>query len=426
MTEDFLHYLWKHLNFNQSNLRVSGGDLLEILNNGIHNRDSGPDFAEAVIKLDGQTWAGSVEIHVRSSDWYRHHHQNDDAYQNVILHVVYEHDKEVQDRSGNNLPVLVLQGRFDEYEYWRFEQLLGNRDPIPCASIIGSLDQILVNTMLERAACERLEQKSSFIRKVWERNHRNWYETSFQLLAYGLGLKVNAQPMLDLAARLGYRLATKESGTPLRLEALLLGCSGLLEAGLDDYTSELWRKFKFLRRKYGLAPMQAVNWKYSRMRPVSFPERRIAILAAMISMQPELPQLLLTCEKLTDLLEVLAVKPSEYWQKHHRLGSAWRDQQNHSLGGLSQAVITVLVINVIIPLRYAYDKFRSTGKESDVLDLLAEFKAENNRISRLMASVGMRMDSASDSQGAIHLYRHYCSPKNCLNCAIGIKILRTG
>ena len=424
MTEDFLHYLWKHQYFQIKDLATSIGDSVEVLHPGYHNHDSGPDFKEAQIRIGKKTWAGSVEIHVRSSDWFRHNHQSDQAYHNVILHVVYKHDKEVPDASGASLPVLILENRFDEYQYWRFEQLVQSDEPIPCYSQLRQVETVILNKMLERALCEKLEAKSRFILEQWELNDRDWLKTSYRLLAYGLGLKINAEAMLMLTRRVPWRLMMKESAELYSLEAMLLGTSGLLR-GVDDYSNQLMDVYQHLQRKYDLEIMPKAMWKYSRLRPASFPERRIAQFARLIFYTGELPGIILNSRNLKEVRSYLGpFDESDYWSVHFRLGKPIRNHRKMTIN-LGLESIERMMINVMIPLRFAYDHNRGDATASQLsINWLEQISPENNKVVRLMNQAGFEMSTAAGTQGALHLNMAYCRPKKCLNCAIGNKILR--
>jgi hypothetical protein len=425
MTEDFLHYLWKHQNFKLKGLQTTEGESLEVLLTGYHNHNSGPDFKEAKLRLGQRTWAGSVEIHVCSSDWFRHRHQFDEAYGNVILHVVYEHDRNVPDASGQNLPVLELRGRFDEYEYWRFEQLIQSRTLIPCAAQLRTVDSFISNKMLERAVSEKLEAKKYFILKLWEKNNRDWLNTSYQLLAYGLGLKINAEAMMQLVRAVPWRIVARELSDKQNLEALFLGTSGLLRP-LDSYTTKLVKIYHHLNRKYEPDKLPKSIWKYSRLRPSSFPERRIVQLAHLIFHYPDLPRLMLEFKDLSKLRTHFAsFEESIYWQTHYRLGKPVTGGKNLSLN-LSGHGLDRLLINALLPLRYTYDSMRGETEIASVcLNWLDKIKPEQNRVVKEMIDIGFNIHTAAGSQGALHLNKTYCQAKKCLNCAIGIKILRS-
>lgn len=425
MTEDFLHYLWKYQNFRHNNLVTINGEPVEVLFPGYHNDNAGPDFLESKLRIGNRIWAGSVEIHLCSSDWFRHNHHLDAAYHNVILHVVYEHDREVPDASGHLLPVLKLEGRFDEYEYWRFEQLVQSKEFIPCSPQLRNVDPLIRKKMLERAVAEKLEERKHQILELWEQNKRDWINTSYQWLAYGLGLKVNAHAMMSLAKAVPWRLVAKEASTLDHLEALFFGVSGLLKPQ-DKYTLKLLKIYEHLKRKYDLDCLPESIWKYSRLRPPSFPDRRIAQLAFILHLSPDLPRIILESKSL-DEVKSFFMPPgdSEYWQNHYRLGKPLSKDKPISIR-LSGQSIDRLLINSLIPLRYTYDSMRGlTEAASECISWLDQIAPENNRICTGMIASGFEISSSAGSQGALHLNRAYCQAKKCLNCAVGIKILRS-
>ncbi len=424
MTEDFLHYLWKFQSFQLHDLVCTSGKELSVIKIGQHNSNSGPDFLEAELYIQKQFWAGNVEIHVKSSDWFKHAHHHDPAFQSVILHVVYEHDQDVILEGGERLPVLELKGRFDEYAYWRFEQLVQNPHTIPCSANLRSVDSVIISKMMERVLCERLELKQELILSIWRANQSDWVKTCFQLLGYGQGLKVNSENMYKLTRIVRYESLVRESNDRHAMEALLLGTSGLL-VGRDDYSRSLLDVYNFLNKKYRMETMDASLWKYSRLRPSSFPDRRIVQLAYILHESPDLPRLILSVSDITEVQKYLGCNlNSEYWQQHYRLGSKVKSRKIKLT--LNPSWIEKLIINVIIPLKFTYAKIRDNKSEIDTcLDWLEQLRPEDNHICRLMKDLGFELTSAGQTQAAIHLFREYCSPKKCLNCAIGIKILRS-
>ena len=424
MTEDFLHYIWKYQNFRFTNLKTVHGQIIEVQQPGFHNHNSGPDFFEAVVRIANNIWAGSVEIHVKSSDWFKHGHQNDPAYNNVVIHVVYEHDREVVTSEGVVVPELELKGLFDEYAYWRFEQLVQHHDTIPCANQLHRVQEEVKTSMVERSMVERLESKNEFVKSIWRGNKRSWYATSYQMLCYGFGLKVNAHAMLELSKRAHVGILSRESWELLRVESILFGTAGLIN-GEDKYSRELMDSFKFLQSKFNLDPMPKSMWKYARMRPHAFPETRIAQLAGIIHKVSDLPGLLLSVSSLDHLRRLLRTDIfSEYWLDHYRFGVRAKSQRQGLR--ISETMIDRLIINVFIPLRFAYAKNRKCQKEVETcLEWMEEVKLEANSVLNDMKSLGFVLRSASDSQGLTQLFHSYCRAKKCLNCSIGTSILRS-
>lgn len=421
MTEDFLHYLWKHQNFNAPLGPSSKGQVLKVIHPGYHNHDSGPDFLEAKIYLDDQLWVGQVELHVRASDWYRHQHQLDASYQNVILHVVYDDDQEVKLASGEVLPCISLQGSFDEYLYWRFEQLLQNPSPIACASQFKEVEGILKSSMIDRMIAERLQQKTLALEQILKETKGDWQESFYRFLAYGLGLKVNTEPMLVLGRSCPSRLWQRMRGDQKSLEALFLGQAGLLKDE-DDYSKELAEQYRFLMRKNNLEPMDARVWKYSRMRPPSFPDYRIAQLVGLLRKQQFLGAELLEIQEEDALEKWFELEGGDYWKHHYRLGKPSAREHNYTLG---INTYQSLVINVVVPYLFLYAKKKDAiVYQERALGFLQALPAEENKITRIFEPLGMKAVSALESQAILQWYKFYCTPKKCLNCSVGNQLIK--
>lgn len=421
MTEEFLHYLWRFRKFQQLGLNTESGEPVTIIHTGNHNHDSGPDFGEAKVQIGEQLWAGNVEIHVSSSDWNKHGHADDKAYDNVILHVVYEDDSPVRDKNGQVIPTLVLKGLFDEQAYWKYEQLVQAHEVIPCASQFAAVDDMIKESMLERALVERLEMKAAAIQELWEQNNRNWNETFYQWMARGFGLKVNAEPMLMLARALPQNILAKHKDHLFQLEALLFGTAGMLKDSDEDYARELNKEFQFLKSKYNLDEMDASVWKFSRLRPPAFPTVRIGQFAALIHRSENLFSKVLGIGSLKVLEQLLSDSPSIYWREHYRFGS----EHNRTKAGMGKSFQETLVINVVVPFLFIYGKMKEENFYCQrAMDLLDQMGGEDNKITRLYKNLGLEMDTAFRSQAAIQLNQHYCSLKKCLNCSIGIHLIR--
>ncbi len=421
MSEEFLHYIWKFRNFTVLGLHTDDGEPVSIISPGVHNHDSGPDFSDARIQIGEQLWAGNVELHVRASDWNRHQHQHDEAYDNVILHVVYENDAEIKTKEGGVIPTLVLKGLFDEMLYWRYEQLVQTKNEIPCAEHFASVDAIIKESMLDRVLVERIEQKSNLIETIWEKNNRDFNETFYQWMAYGFGLKVNAEPMLVLARSVPQKVLAKHKDSIFQLEALLYGVAGLLQDNKDDYAVELNKEFQFLKKKYKLQELKPSIWKYARLRPPSFPEVRIAQFAMLITRSDNLFSKILGNGSLTVLEQLLSYSPSMYWREHYRFGK----EHNRSSAAMGTMFQQTLIINVIVPFLFVYATLKAEPfYKQRAIDILDQMKAEDNKITRVFTNLGLEMNSAYQTQAAIQLYNAYCSPKKCLNCSLGIQLIK--
>ncbi len=422
MTEDFLHYLWKFQNFNKRALFTTAGEKVELVKPGFQNHHGGPDFVDTRIRIGTQLWAGNLEIHVRSSDWNKHTHQTDEAYNNVVLHVVYEHDIEVKNEANKVLPTLALKGRFDEYLYWRYEQLMQSTGGIPCKNHIRSVEPLVRESMLERVLAERISRKGEQLRKLLALNKGDWEETAYQWLSYGYGLKINADPMLWLARTLPLRILLKQAGNAPQVEALLFGTAGFLQdEGADEYSRTLFREYRFLKHKYRLRSLEKSLWNYGRLRPVAFPEMRIGYWASVLTQRIHLFQSLISIGHLPELMNYFRVKSNLYWKDHYRLGKP--SKAHYNIPG--KAFLENLVINVAVPFLYVYaEQTQEDFYRQRALDLLDQMPSENNKVTRLFEQFGTTAASAFDSQALLELNTRYCGLKKCLNCSIGNHILK--
>jgi hypothetical protein len=423
MTEDFLHYLWRHQYLNTAQFKTKKNQALEILQPGLLNSNAGPDFTEAKIKLDNQTWAGQIEIHINSSDWRKHKHDEDKAYDGVVLHVVYEQDEPVLYTTGQEIPTLEIKGLFDEHLYWRYEQLMQTQLAIPCQNVVKSVDDFLKSSMLERTLVGRLEQKQKEVFGLLKRNIGDWRLTYYHWLSQGFGLKVNVQPMLMLAQLIDPNLVGRLDKNSLQATALFLGMAGFLTQPADAYSQELAKEFRYLQNKHSLQPLENTVWKNARLRPPAFPEFRIALLAAFWSQDENTTDFLQHFKSRDTWHKLLKVQAGEYWTKHYRLGKPSAKLHTAGLGVTAQ---NLLLINVVVPFIYAYGKAQGNAQVRDnALELLLNIAPEKNKITRIFEPLNFKNSSAYDSQALLQLYQKYCTPKACLTCTIGSKILRS-
>jgi hypothetical protein len=421
MTEDYLHYVWKHGLFSDQQLQTKEGLPVSIKSRGIHNHNSGPDFLEARLFIDGAEWAGHVEIHVRSSDWHRHNHQSDPAYNNVILHVVFEYDQPAIRQSGTAVHTLELKNRLDELGYWKFEQFVGNTRLLACENLMAAVDDLHKLDMLDKMGVERLEQRSVFVKKHLLATGNDWSEATYRLLLYAFGLQVNADAMLTLAERVPLRLLRKHSGSVEQIEAMLLGTAGLLSQG-DAYSDSLCREYEFLRYKYNLHPMAIGHFRFGRLRPAGFPTIRLAQVAAIINRHTELFRQFVQAKSFGEVKELLSIAPAPYWNDHYLPGKKSRV----SCKTPSDALMSSVVINVMVPILFCYAKeVQEENLKNKALEWLSAIKAEDNKYVRHFRTAGMPIQNAFHSQAILQLYKSFCKPRKCLSCAIGIKLIKS-
>lgn len=421
MKEEFIHYIWKTKQFDSKDLKTEDGQTLGIIYPGEHNHSSGPDFFNAQLMIGDMLWNGNVEIHTRASDWLRHKHQQDEAYSNVILHVVYESDREVKSNYKQELPTLVLRDRIDMKLYKQYLKLKNSKTKIPCSGQLSEIPSITKTSWLSRTLAERLERKVKELHTELGQNKNDWEETFYRHLARQFGMKVNAEPFQWLSASVPFRMLRKQNDNLLQTEALLFGQSGLLpEKFSDTYTNALIREYAHLQVKYHIRPMPAHWWKFMRLRPNNFPTVRIAQLAGLFFRQP---QLFRTCMEQNDpaaLRQLFDVPASGYWRTHYRFGKVSRPSEKR-LG--TQAIDTIL-INTVVPFKFLYGKLKGDEKlQQDAICLLEKLGPENNKVIREWEDLGIAPVSSAESQGLLELAKKYCERRKCLDCEIGNYLL---
>ncbi|MBX2917399.1 MAG: DUF2851 family protein [Cyclobacteriaceae bacterium] len=424
MTESFLHYLWQFQYFDKKELVTTTGELVSISSPGILNTDAGPDFSQVKIKVDQISWVGSVEIHIQSSDWYEHKHNDDAAYENVVLHVVWEENKPVYRASGTRLPTLQLKDRVDKALVKSYTKLVNNVGHVPCQAIFPSVDSVTKQAMVDRAAMIRLEEKSKQVLKFLQSNQGDWEETTYQLLAAGFGFKVNKDPFLQLSKSLPYKLIRKHRASTEQTEALLFGQAGFLTTKTkDEYLTKLFNEFTFLNKKYNLSQGQLhpSQWKFLRLRPANFPTIRLAQFAALLGNSDNIFSTLLTTNSHHDLQKLFQVQTSSYWKQHYRFGK----RATGSVPELGADSRDVILINTVIPLLIAYGQSRDDWSYVDrAVNFLQQATAEKNKIIRLWQQLGYTATNAFETQGLIELHNNFCQRRACLNCTIGSSILK--
>ena len=426
VTEELLYFIWQFQYAATEALTTTDGEAVEVLHPGFRNYNAGPDFLNARLLIGGVEWVGTVEAHVKTSDWLAHRHQGDRAYDNVILHIVWHHDSPVPRPDGTALPTLALAPFTSGTLLTKYQDLTQGTDSIPCAGQFRMVKPLRQTAMLDTALLQRLERKADAVKAVYEASGQDWEETAYRLLATYLGSKVNAGPMEQLARTLSLRTLQKHRNNLTQLEALLFGTAGLLPEPDEtdtEYLTTLRREYQFLAAKYRLADKQlpAHIWKWGKLRPAGFPTMRLAQLARLIQEHGSLFSVLIGTDDAPVLLKALHITPSAYWQTHYRFGKV----ANKVSSTLGEATAEGLLVNTAAPLLAAYAKHKDVPDLVDrAVSLLEQLPAEDNRITRLWDEIGLNVRNAFDSQASIELYNEFCTQKRCLSCQIGIALVR--
>ena len=421
--ENFLYFLWKYQYFNTQDLRTVDGDSISIESTGFRNDFAGPDFKEARIRIDGMQWVGSVEMHVKASDWFRHGHQTDENYHNVVLHVVWEADRVVLQPDGKAIPTLALQPLVKPEVLRRYTAMVDTTAKIPCHDSLLKVKAITRLSMIERVLVSRIQDKAENFNYLLEANNNDWEETAYQWLVKGFGFKTNADNMLSLALSLPLKVLQKHRNNLEQIEALLFGQAGFLDVEIkDDYPEKLQREYRFLRNKYGLKNRVHYNdWHFTRVRPSNYPTVRLSQLAVLIQRFPHIFRFFAEIRDFKSVMVDLEVKQSTYWQEHYAVDKP----ASRKIGGIAKASRENLIINTTVPflatLAKAHDKHEYL---ENALNLLVGIPSERNHITDLWVNYGWNVSSAFDSQGLIQLYDHYCTRKRCVDCAIGMELIK--
>jgi len=421
MKEDFLHYLWKFKKFDTLNLKTFNGEEITIVNVGQYLELAGPDFFNAQIVIGNQKWAGNVEIHLKSSDWYVHHHERDASYENVILHVVWEHDTEIFRSNNTEIPVLEIKKYVDAVTIANYQSLMTPKSWIFCEKQLKEINEFTINNWQERLFFERLERKSKPIFELLEETNHDWEAVLFCLLAKNFGLNTNGEIFLKIAQFIPFSIIRKESFEVENLEALLMGTAGLLDVEKEDnYFKDLKFRYFYLLHKYQLEKKIVEPVQFFKHRPDNFPTIRLSQLANLYYCQQNLFSKISISNSVNSIYKTFEVAASNYWQNHYQFDRESPKKKKK----LSKSFIDLIIINTIIPLQFAYAK--SQGKEisEDLIQILNEVASEKNAIIDKFSSFGIKSKNAFESQSLLQLKNEYCNKSRCLECAIGMELLK--
>jgi len=421
MKEDFLHHLWQHKKFAVTNLKTTNEEPLQILHSGHYLQLSGPDFLNAQIIIGNQKWAGNIEIHLKSSDWYLHHHEKDHAYDSVILHVVWEHDTPVFSTNSIEIPTLELKNYVDKHTLQNYLALMCHKQWIFCENDLENVSEFLIDNWLERLFVERLERKSTEIFDLLEISNNDWEGVLFSMLAKNFGLNTNGSVFLAMAKSIPFSVIRKETFFQTHLEALFFGQLNMLEADFQDtYMLELQRQYAFFKNKYQLVSNVFQQVAFFKHRPDNFPTIRIAQLAALYTKEQNLFSKIMKLQKLEDYYALFNVVISEYWENHYNFDKKSPKKQKK----ISKSFVDLLLINTLIPFRFAYNQIMQIDDFQDVFNLMMQLAPEKNTIVDRFKECGLEAKNAFHSQALLQLKTQYCERKKCLNCAIGLHILK--
>lgn len=419
--EKLMQYVWKHRLWRSEDMVTNTGKKVRVVDPGLLNTDAGPDFFNAKIEIDGHMWVGNVEMHYRATDWKRHHHDSDKAYDSVILHVVAKDDAPVRRTNGELIPQLVLEvsPQFNA----DYASLVGATIEVPCAEKIKQVPHLTIVEWVEGLAFERLHGKVERIHQLLDSFNGSWEDVCYVTLARNFGFGINNDAFERLARRTPLRLLGKHSDSVLQIEALLFGQAGMLDAqkpGMDSYYNQLCTEYAFLSNKFQLTPMEKESWKLFRIRPQNFPYRRIAMLAQFIEGGFRMMNRILEAEGEKEMRALFEVELSGYWTKHYTFGKP----NERATATLSRSSIDIILINTVAPLLYAYGELTGNYEMTDkAIKLLEDLRAESNSIVAHFVAYGIDCPDALTSQALVQLKREYCDARKCIYCKIGHHLL---
>ena len=428
--EKLLYYIWKYKLFPLRPLQTTDGQPLEVIDPGILNHDAGPDFQNAKVKIGNTIWAGSVEIHQKSSDWFAHGHHEDARYNTAVLHVAEKADQPVITQDGQTPPQMELE--VPAYLETNYKALCHTTDYPRCHRVIPRIDTFTVHSWLNALLCERLEQRAETVARRVKTANGDWEQAFFATLARNFGFGINGDAFEEWARHIPLQAVGHHRDDLFQIEALFLGQAGLLdidtipqkyreEAANDGYYPRLKQEYDYLAHKFSLQPMDAEAWKFLRLRPQNFPHVRISQLARLYYDQRAGFSRLLEAKTIEELHAMLSTHATTYWESHYTFGCpSYKNAKT-----LTKASLNLIVVNTVVPVLYAYgithaqDVFRQRA-----LQLLEPIQAENNHITRLWDECGIRAESAADSQALLQLKKEYCDRRYCLHCRFGYEFLK--
>lgn len=423
MKENLLHFVWKLKLFSTTDLKSANGEIIEIISSGTENLNSGPDFLNAKLVINKQLWAGNVEIHLNSSDWYVHNHEIDENYDSVILHVVWEHTVDIFRKTNQPIATLELKNYISKELLNNYQQLFSkNKNWINCEKGIASIDSFIFMNWLERIYVERLEKKAEQIQNSVTKLNNNWEAALFILLAKNFGLKINSEAFMNFANSFDFSIARKISNNLEQLEALFFGQAGMLSKDYEsEYFEKLKKEYNFLKVKFQLTPISNGQIQFFRLRPNNFPTIRLSQLAMVYHRHQNLFSKIIETETIKEFYELFDETTSTYWETHYTFETA----SKKSVKKLTKPFIDLLLVNAIIPIKFLYLKNLGTNDLSSVLTIIAHIKPEKNTIISKFNELNIKSETAFETQALLQLKNEYCNKQLCLSCAVGKELLKS-
>ena len=418
MKEEFLHYVWKYKKFAFAKAQTTTSNAISLISVGMHNQLAGPDFFNAQLYIEDQLWAGNVEIHLKSSDWYAHGHEADPAYDSVILHVVWEHDIDIFRLDNSSIPTLELKKFVTKDTLSNYKTLFSRQQEkwINCETHLREVPKSILDHWLERLYIERLEYKTQSIQSLLLQTHYDWEAVLFCMLARNFGTKINGLAFHSLAETIDFGIVRKCARIPFQLEALFFGMGGLLSKNsTDSYVLQLHGEYEFLKNKFSLENEGVLPIQFFKLRPDNFPTIRLAQLAQLYHKHSDLFQKLMNAKTLKICYEIFEVAASSYWDTHYSFSTPQKKREKR----LTKSFMDLLLINTVIPLKFAYNQHQGKAEQENILSLISEIKPENNVIIKKYSSLGLPTKNAQETQALLSLKTQYCEPHKCLSCGIG-------
>ena len=421
MQEEFLHYLWVNKKLPFTQLKTHLNENLEINHFGQYLQNAGPDIFNAQISINQQKWAGNIEIHIKSSDWYVHHHENDANYDNVILHVVWENDSPIFRKDNSEIPTLELKSYVSLSEINKYISLVTSKSWINCENQIAATDDFIWNNWLESLFLNRLEKKSELIDTRLEETNYNWEAVFFEMLTKNFGLNTNGDCFLQVAQAIPFSIIRKESFNPENLEALFFGKLNMLEENVEDeYFLKLQKNWNFLKNKYNLQEEYGLQPQFFKLRPDNFPTIRLSQLIHLISTKKNLFSQIILTDSYSEIKQLLQSETSDYWKSHYNFSKKSKPKSKF----LTDQFIDLIIINTIVPIKFSYVKNLGKLNVEELILLLEAIPSEKNSIIDKFSEFKVKSTNAFQSQALLELKNEYCAKNKCLKCAVGLQLLK--